>query len=406
MGETEPDPELAALASDLVSIPTENPPGNEAAGAEFVREWLADEGIDADLVEEPDPDRPQVGATIGTGEPRVVLNAHLDVVPAGDPDAWSVDPYGGVVRDGRLYGRGSADVKTGLAIGMLVARDLAPDLESDALAGSLVVHAPMGEETADPGTSTLLERGYGGDLGIVIEPTDFRVATATKGLAVYRLVVRGEATHASHPDEGANAIDASRRVLEAIDAYDRELRGGPDSLCGPALATVTEIEAGTDSNLAVVPDRSELVLDRRVPPGESIESVDEEVEALTSDLAADEGVDAEWTRIQAYEPSSIPVDHPLAETLRGRSAAIPADGRTEETTGDGAGEDGDRRVGEPWGIEAATDARNFVNDAGIPAVTWGPGRLEEAHTVDESIALADAARGRAILEEALRELLA
>ena len=390
MGETEPDPELVGLASDLVSIPSENPPGEERAVAEFVHGWFVDEGIDAELLAEPDPDRPQVGAQIGSGQPHIVLNAHLDVVPAGDPDAWSVDPYVGVVRDGRLYGRGSADVKTGLAIAMLVARDLADEIESDEIAGSLVVQAPMGEETADPGTLTLLDRGYDGDLGIVIEPTDFRVATATKGLAVYRLVVRGEATHASHPDEGANAIDASRRVLEAIDPFDRELRRGPDSLCGPALATVTEIEAGTDSNLAVVPDRAELVLDRRVPPDESIEAVDDEVEALVGELA-EAGIDVSWTRIQAYEPSSIPADHGLAQTLREHSTAAV----------------GARRgVDEPWGIEAATDARNFVNDAGIPAVTWGPGQLEEAHTVDESIDLGDAARGKQVLEATLRELLA
>ena len=388
------DDELTALASDLVSIPTENPPGDEAPAAEFVYEWFVDEGIDAALLDEPDPDRPQVGATIGTGEPRIVLNAHLDVVPAGDPNGWSVDPYGGVVRDGRLYGRGSADVKTGLAIAILVARDLAPAIRSDELSGSLVVQAPMGEETADPGTLTLLERGYDGDLGIVIEPTDFRVATATKGLSVYRLVVGGEATHASQPDEGTNAIDESRRVLDAIDAYDRELRAGTGSLCGPALATVTEIEAGTDSNLAVVPDRAELVLDRRVLPGESIAAVDDEVDELVAGLAAD-GVDVDWTHIQAYEPSSIADDHRLATTLRERSVAVVGDDREADN----------RRLRDPWGIEAATDARNFVNDAAIPAVTWGPGRLEEAHTVDESIALADAARGRTILTATLRELL-
>ena len=386
----EPDSELAALASDLVSIPTENPPGDERPAAEFVHEWFVDDGIDAELLAEPDPDRPQVGARIGSGEPRIVLNAHLDVVPAGDPDAWSVDPYGGVVRDGRLYGRGSADVKTGLAIAMLVARDLAKKIESDELAGSLVVQAPMGEETAEPGTLTLLETGYDGDLGIVLEPTDFRVATATKGLAVYRLVVHGEATHASQPGEGTNAIDASRRVLEAIDDYDRDLRTTTDSLCGPALATVTEIEAGTDSNLAVVPDRAQLVLDRRVPPGDAIEAVDDEVASLVDSLA-DDGLDVDWTRIQAYEPSSIAEDHLLAETLRELSA---------KTVGDRRG------VDEPWGIEAATDARNFVNDAGIPAVTWGPGRLEEAHTVDESIELGDAVHGRRVLETTLRELLA
>jgi succinyl-diaminopimelate desuccinylase len=382
--------DLRSLAAELVRIPTENPPGGESPGAEFVRKWFDAAGIDAELIAVPDPERTQAGARVGDGDPTVVLNGHLDVVPAGDREAWSVDPYGGVVDDGRLYGRGSADTKTGLAIAMLVARDLAPEIRSDDLSGSLVVHAAMGEETADPGTRTLLERGYGGDLGIVLEPTDFRVATSTKGLAVYRLLVRGEATHASHPEGGTNAIEETRTVLDAIDAYDADLRERPGSLCGGALASVTEIEAGTDSNLAVLPDRAGLVLDRRVRPDESVGAVDDEVAALVDDLAAEDGVDAEWTRIQTYESSSIPTDHPLATRLRDLSVGA-------------VGPEGG--VGDPWGIEAATDMRNFVNDAGIPAVTWGPGNLDEAHTVDESIPLDDATTGRSVLERALRALL-
>ena len=383
--------DLRDLASRLVQIPTENPPGDEAEAARCVYDWFTDAGIDATLLEAPDPDRPQVAARVGTGGPTVVLNGHLDVVPAGDETAWSVDPYGGVVRNGRLYGRGSADMKTGLAIAMLVARDLAPEIRSGALEGSTVVHAAMGEETADPGTLTLLERGFDGDYGIVLEPTDFRVATSSKGLAVYRLTVRGEATHASQPDDGTNAVDELRAVLRAIDRYDDELRARPRSLCGRALATVTEVEAGTDSNLAVVPDRAELVLDRRVGPDETLSAVDDEVKALVSRLQEEQGCTLSWRRIQEYDSASIPVDHPLATCFRKRVVeAVGPDGGVDE----------------PWGIEAATDVRNFVTDAGIPAVTWGPGRLEEAHTVDESISLERATVGRDVLERAVRDLLA
>lgn len=382
--------ELEELARDLVRIPTENPPGNEGAAAEFVYDWFREAGIDATLLEEPDPDRPQVGARVGEDGPTVVLNGHLDVVPAGDPDAWSADPYAGVVEDGRLYGRGSADMKTGVALAMLVARDLAPEIRSGELSGSVVVHAAMGEETADPGTRTLLERGFDGDYGIVLEPTDFRVATSTKGLSVYRVAVDGVATHASQPDAGRNAIDEARPLLDAIDEYDAELREREGSLCGGAFATVTEIEAGTGSNLAVIPDRAELVLDRRVLPGEEPDAVDAEVEALLERVREEHGVETSWTRIQTYASSSIPVDHPLATSLRERSVeAVGTDGG----------------VGDPWGIEAATDARNFVNDAGVPAVTWGPGDLDQAHTVDESIDLGDAGIARNVLEGVVREFL-
>ena len=402
-GDADRAAELRDLVADLVRISTENPPGGESPAAEFVHEWFTDAGIDAELLTEPDPDRLQVGARVGPADPAgdtVVLNGHLDVVPAGDPDAWSVDPYGGVVEGGRLYGRGSADMKTGVALAMLVARDLAPAIREGDLAGSVVVHAAMGEETADSGTRTLLERGYDGDYGIVLEPTNFRVATSTKGLVVYRLTIHGEATHASQPDAGVNAIDAARTVLDAIDEYDADLRARDGSLCGGAFATATEIEAGTGSNLAVVPDRATLILDRRVLPGESLDTVDSEIAALI-DRVGDAGVDAGATRIQTYASSEIPVDHPLATALRDRSVeAVGADG---ESAPDGDVTGG---IAEPWGIEAATDARNFVNDAGIPAVTWGPGDLDQAHTVDESISLADAALGRDVLEDVVRDLIA
>jgi succinyl-diaminopimelate desuccinylase len=374
--------ELESLARALVQIPTENPPGAESAAASFVFDWFEREGIDATLLSDPDPDRRQVGARIGEGGPTVVLNGHLDVVPAGDTDAWSVDPYAGVVEDGRLYGRGSADMKTGVALAMLVARDLAPAIRDGTYTGSVVV-------------KRLLERGFDGDYGIVLEPTGLRVATSTKGLAVYRLTVPGVATHASQPDAGTNAIDAARPVLEAIDAYDASLREREGSLCGGAFATVTEIEAGTGSNLAVIPDRAELVLDRRVLPGDSLESVDAEIEALVDRVRARRDVDVQWTRIQTYAASSIPVDHPLARALRERSVAAVGD--------DDLGADD---VGAPWGIEAATDARNFCVDAGVPAVTWGPGDLDQAHTVDESIDLAEATVARDVLEATVRELIA
>ena len=383
--------EIGSLAAALVEIPSENPPGDERPAARFVHEWLTREGIAAELIEEPDPDRPQVAARVGTAAgPTVVLNGHLDVVPAGDRDRWSVDPYGGTIEDGRLYGRGSADMKTGLAIAMCLLRELAPELRNGALPGSVVFHAAMGEETADPGTKTLLERGYDGDYGIVLEPTSFRVATSTMGLAVYQITVHGESTHASQPDTGENPIDAARPLLAAIDDYDHELQRRDTTLAGAARATVTEFESGVGSNLGVIPDTARLVLDRRVPPGESINAVDSEVHALLDCVQTDDGVDATIERIQTYESSSIPTDHSLARLLQERSV---------EAVGPAGG------VAEPWGIEAATDARNFVNDADMPAVTWGPGRLEEAHTADESISLADAVTGRKVLTDVVRTLL-
>jgi len=414
--------ELADLAADLVRIPTENPPGDERPCAEFVVEWFADHGIDATLVEEPSADRAQAVAAVGSGAkvggdtgrrndegceddaepgddegPTLVLNGHLDVVPAGDPDQWSHDPFGGVLEDGRLYGRGAADTKVNLAIAMLAVRDLAAELEGksadagetddeDDLVGSLVFHGAMGEETGDPGTRTLLEAGYGGDYAVVLEPTDFRVGTSAKGVATYRVGVEGTASHASRPDQGVNAVEQAGVVLGAIDDYDDCLREREDPLVGRAYATMTEFEAGTDSNMAVLPGRAEFLLDRRILPDETVETVQREIEDLLAAVGRDAGVETDLTLVQHYASAGIPADHPLAVRLRESSAEI-ADAPAE-----------------PWGLEAATDAREFVA-AGTPAVIWGSGELAQAHTADECIDLGDAALGLEILKDAARELL-
>ena len=407
--------DLAALVGELVRRESENPPGNERPVAEYVHAWFGAHGIESTLLEEPDPDRPGVGARVGGvtadgsagggsddriegdgsddriegergGGPTLVLNGHTDVVPAGDPDVWSHDPYEPVVEDGRLYGRGAADMKSGLAVAMLAALELAPEIRAGELAGSLVVHAAMGEETGEPGTKALLEAGFDGTYGVVLEPTACRVATAAKGLAWYDLSIPGEPVHASQPDRGHNAVGDVAAVLDRIEAYDAELRARGGGLCGPAYATVTQVVGGADTNRAVFPDEVTLVLDRRIEPTESVADVDREVAAIAEELRA-EGIALEWERETTYESASIPVDSPLAERFRDVSA-----------THTGASTD-------PWGIEASTDVRNFVNDAGMEAITWGPGSLEQAHTVDEHVVLADVEAGYDALLAAARELL-
>jgi|AntRauTorcE11898_2_1112593.scaffolds.fasta_scaffold03871_3 succinyl-diaminopimelate desuccinylase len=379
--------DLPSLVAALVRIESENPPGNEGACAEYVHDWFTHHGIESTLVDEPDPSRPQVGARVGTGHPTLVLNGHLDVVPAGDPEEWTYPPYGGVVEDGRLYGRGSVDMKMGVAIAMLTAFHLRSEIENGELAGSIVVHAAMGEETADPGTRSLLDAGFDGDVGVVLEPTQCRIATSEKGMAWYEISWPGEPAHASDPDQGTNPIDHVRVVLSKLNDYDARLRERSDPLCGQAYATVTQIGAGAGSNKAVLADRASVVLDRRILPDETIDEVDDEVEGIVSKLDRDHGIEVTWERAETYSSAEIPIDHQLAEVFRDHSTTV-ADVSPE-----------------PWGIRASTDVRDFINHAEVPAITWGPGSLEQAHTVDEFVALDEANDGLEILERAARTIL-
>jgi succinyl-diaminopimelate desuccinylase len=374
------------LLSDLVAIETENPPGNEGPCSEYVVGWFRDRGVSAHLVEEPYPHRPQAVARVGDGSPTLVLNGHTDVVPA-DPDEWDHDPYDPTVEDGLLYGRGSTDMKAGLALAMVVTVGLEESIESGELGGSIVVHAAIGEETAEPGTRALLEAGYDGDYGVVLEPTEFRVATSEKGLAWYEITVAGDPSHASRPDQGSNAVHNAEPVLDALAAYDRRVRERTDDLVGRAYATVTEFAAGVDTNKGVIPGGARISLDRRFLPGESAPEIDRELDEVLAAVEAEPGVETTWERTQTYESAAVPVDCHLASVLRDHAkavAGVPTD---------------------PIGTKASSDVRNLIHDAGMEAVVWGPGSNDQAHVRDEFLDVDRAAVGLEILDRAVRQLL-
>ncbi|ELY91779.1 acetylornithine deacetylase/succinyl-diaminopimelate desuccinylase [Natrialba hulunbeirensis JCM 10989] len=376
---------VESLVEDLVAIETENPPGNERVCAEYIADWFANREIEAELVEEPYADRPQVGVKVGGGDPTLVLNGHIDVVPAGDRSQWATDPYEPTVVDDSLYGRGSVDMKTGVAIGMLATAQLADEIEAGERDGSVVFHAAIGEETAEPGTKTLLDRGYAGDYGVVLEPTSMRTGTSEKGLAWYKVRVNGDPSHASRPDQGTNAIRNAQPVLEALDEYDATVREREDDLVGQAYSTVTMIEAGTKEN--VVPEEAVITIDRRFLPAESIEEIDAEIEDVLETVSAAHDIETTWERTRTYESASIETESHLAAVFRKHSKKVAGTSTSD------------------WGISASTDVRNFVNDHGIEAITWGPGDLTQAHTYDEHVSLPAAVDGLEALLGAARELL-
>ncbi|WP_423751381.1 M20 family metallopeptidase [Salinirarus marinus] len=352
--------EAAELLSDLVSFDSQNPPGREAAVAKFVAGRLDEWGIDAQLVPRPYEDRPQVVAEVGDGDPEagtLVLNGHLDVVPPGDAEQWTHDPFGGTIEGDRVYGRGASDMKGGVAAGMLALR-AAHEAGVD---GRVILTCAIGEETAEPGTKTLLEE-IDGDWGIVLEPTELMVDTVGKGLAWYEIEVRGTSSHASQPHLGANVLDALFAFSEHLQSYRERISEREHPLVGTSLCSPTMLEAGTKEN--VIPDSATLTLDRRFLPDEDVADIDDEIDALCDPLRAD-GFDVSVERTRTYEAAEIDVDDEIAEVVREHSADV-------------AGVDT-----APHGKVASTDQRNFVNDANIPAIIWGPGTSPQSHTVDE-----------------------
>jgi succinyl-diaminopimelate desuccinylase len=288
----------------------------------------------------------------------------MDVVPEGSRSHWKYDPYGGVVEGGRIYGRGSCDMKGGLAAMIILAKTLR---ESRFPRGEVVFQFVIGEETGEPGTKHLLLReGVKGDYGIVLEPTAMRVATAEKGLAWFRITLAGKPAHASVAEQGVNAIEKAVKLGGRLIEYDKRLRTHSHPLLGSPKCTMTMIHGGTKEN--TIPESCSLILDRRFNPEETPDLVEGELREIMEKLALeDRDFKYQIERTMVYESAEIPVDALLANVLRKYAAQISGVPQ------------------EPFGTVYSTDVRNFINDAKIPAVTFGPGDVRQAHTFNESI---------------------
>ena len=378
---------LTTTVQDLVRIPSVNPPGDEKKVAEHLFNLLNHEGLQVKRIERPFPERPQILAVLpGKGErPPLFLNGHMDVVPEGDPSKWDVAPFSGSLKDNRIYGRGSCDMKGGIGVALEVARVL---LESGReLKGDLVLTFAVGEETGEPGTKTLLDTSnYTDGFGIVLEPTGFKLGVAEKGLAWFRITLAGKPAHCSISELGINPIDKFLALGRAIKSYDGEIRRRVHPLCGPAKCTMTVLRAGTKEN--VVPESLSLILDRRMNPGEDAEAVEREIKEILEGLATDDpDFSYQLERTRLYESAEVSPNLSQVELLEREIEAI---------TGQPA---------EIWGTPYSTDVRNFINDAGIPAVTFGPGDISQAHAFNEFIKVEDLVKATQVILGVAEKLL-
>lgn len=355
---------LAELTSRFVRVPSVNGEHPERDLALVIAEELASVGYETTLVG--DISRPSLAA-VGGGEPKVLLNGHLDTVPVDDAPEWKHDPYGGVVADGAVHGRGACDMKGGLAVEVAVAQWLA----SEGLASGLVLHFAMGEERGEPGTESLIDAGFTAPLGVVLEPTNLRLGIAQRGLMTLRITVKGRAGHASRPDLTDNPIDRLPVLLGVVEA----LEASPTtshSLLGTPAWTTTVIRSGVIPSM--VPGQLEVLVDRRMVPGETVDSV---MAALTSGLRAalPEG-DISVTVAEeegVYEPAEVRKDSVAIELMSNALGMF-----AEEV--------------DLFGTPYSSDIRHLINTAGIEALTYGPGRFSEMHARDEFIVVDDLAR--------------
>jgi acetylornithine deacetylase len=368
-----PAPEVRELLEQLVRVPSVNPdlfpeePHGEAAIAAFACEWLTARGVRA-WTEEVAPGRPNTVAEVGDSGPTVVLCAHLDTVGTAGMSA----PFEPRVEGDRLHGRGSCDMKGGVAACMAVAAAAA----REPFPGRLLLALVADEEYASLGAQAFVAR-HPADACILTEPSEGQLVLAHKGFVWARLVTRGRAAHGSRWDLGDSAVARMGRVIAALDRHDREvLRRRTHPLVGPASMHCATVRGGV--GLSTYAPECRLEIERRTLPGETAEQVAAEVEQVVRDAGEAEHTTVEITLARA--PMTCPPDAAIARAVRDAARAE----RGAEV----------REIGVAYWMDAAIFA-----DAGIPTVDFGPTGAGE-HETEEWVSLASVVETARVLTRA------
>jgi acetylornithine deacetylase len=371
--------EVVQLAQQMVAIPSVNPqdtgniesPYGEARMADFVCDWLGRYNLNC-CRQEVLPGRENV-LSLAEGTDRsktLLLSAHMDTV---DVEGMSIEPFEPVVREGRLYGRGSCDTKGPLAAMMLAFRDR---VLGGQLPCNLLLLATCGEEFNLLGSGHYAKQA-GSDLvaAVFAEPTELSVVVAHKAVVRLKLTCHGRSAHSSTPHLGDNAIYTMTRAIDAVKHYGQTLAAAkPDPLLGTDTLAVTVIEGGRQIN--VIPNKCQARIDWRMLPSRRPEQCRDELAAVLAEELGRDKFSLEL--LSVYNSMQTDVSEPLVEALL--SAAQKTVHR--RTT-----------AAAPY----ATDASSFA-DPGLPTCVFGPGNPHKAHTKDEYIEIEQLETGRLAYE--------
>ena len=352
--------------ADLVRINSVNPayPNGrpEFEIQRYILDFFEGRGIEV-WKQEVLPDRPNVIARVsGRGKGgKIIFEAHVDTAGVED---MIVPPFEPAIRNGRIHGRGACDTKAGLAGMMHAVADLKVSGKNPA--SDVWVVAAVDEEYSYRGVAKLCEKVQA-SAAVVAEPTEMKIAIASKGCVRFRITTRGKSAHSSEPNLGANAIEHMARVIDTLAEYTRRMQALSHPLVGSPTLNVGLIEGGTQVN--VVPESCWIEIDRRLVPGEQVSAAHDDIK---KELQRLRGIDHDLEVI--VEPVMVQ-DWPL-ETPANSPIVLQASQALRD-----AGLDP-----QPVGVPFGSDASKF-SMAGVPSIVMGPGNIAQAHTEDEFVDL-------------------
>lgn len=381
--------ELINLCVDLVKIPTENPPGNMEDITSFICSYLENNGIQCKVLR-PEENKPNIIAKIGKEEgKKLIFNGHSDVVPAGDLNKWNFDPFSGEIRDGKILGRGTSDMKGGIAC-ILFAMALLKEKNVD-LNGQLILTVVPDEEiSGELGTKWLVEEGIvDGDYCVVAEPTGYdNCEVGQKGALWLKLKATGISAHGSlSPYVGDNAIEKMIKLLEKIKnlrdiqaQYEGEVKEvmeeskkvareclkvpNVENILDHVTVNIGEIHGGTKTNM--VADYAEACVDMRIPIGVDSEYILSKIDDMIDEL----GGGITYTYSWRSEPNYVSVTNPLVKSVKSNAKDVLGI---------------DISATYQW---ASSDARYFRYKR-IPTIQYGPANTEGIHSYNETVDIKD-----------------
>jgi len=371
---------IAALAQELIRIPSHNPPGDEDRIARFAADWLRNAGLEPELVPLEAGRSSAVARVQGGRRGSIVLCGHLDTVGT-DPTAWRIPPHDGRIEDGRLWGLGASDMKGPVAVLMHVMARLA---ETGSVPPQDVVLAlTADEELGYRGAAAVAEAGLIDDAEVLLiaEPSAGNVYVGQKGELWVEVLFSGREAHGSTPDLGVNTILPAARFCARLQAEMEEL----PEIAGRGRTTlnVGRFEGGRRVN--IVPDRSVVQLDVRVVRDDDRDETLTRIDRIGAEEAAASGARFERSILGDHPPIVSDPAGPHANRLIRSVASV---------TGHEP----------PVGISPfSTDAVSIIPRVGVPVLLYGPGDIARAHQPDESVDLADLVTAYEVLQRFVTE---